>query len=112
MTPQPNKIKTFELRNKYKETSEDPMEYLEKRYQLFGLLGEGSFGKVLKARCLKTGQTVAIKHLIIEGKETFHSLKQVLAELQILRHLSACNNNVTSRLLDLLVISKSKISVK
>lgn len=55
-------------------------------------MGQGSFGQVVKAQDLKTGEFVAIKLIERVFEDAYHS-KKVLRELQILRQLSKIANN-------------------
>lgn len=54
------------------------------RYEIFNILGKGSFGQVVRAYDYKTQQMVAIK--VIRNKSRFH--KQALVEVKVLRHLT------------------------
>ena len=42
------------------------------QYQLFELIGKGSFGRVYKANSQKTGQLVAVKIIDIEESDTLN----------------------------------------
>ncbi|CAG9461229.1 unnamed protein product [Pedinophyceae sp. YPF-701] len=53
------------------------------RYEILGILGKGSFGRVVKALDHKTGTEVALK--VIRNKKRFH--QQALIEVKILEHL-------------------------
>ena len=57
-----------------------------KQYKIIELAGEGSYGKVYKAMCLKTDEIVAIKH-IIGFKEHDYDCVKLVREIQILRQL-------------------------
>lgn len=56
----------------------DPTEH----YELVEKLGEGSYGEVFTARDKRTGQTVAIKIIPIEGESS-----DIQREIQILKQL-------------------------
>ncbi|KAI9598519.1 kinase-like domain-containing protein [Syncephalis fuscata] len=58
-------------------------DHLQYRYQITEVLGQGSFGQVVRARDHKTGEWVAIK--VIRNKKRFHS--QALVEVKILECL-------------------------
>ncbi|CAN6927617.1 hypothetical protein Bca52824_080674 [Brassica carinata] len=59
-------------------------------YHAIELVGEGSFGRVYKGRRKYTGQTVAMKFIMKQGKsdKDIHSLRQ---ENEILRNLKHGN---------------------
>lgn len=61
-----------------------PSELFKGRYEFIKFLASGSYGDVCKARCLRTGQEVAIKriHDVFENKT---EPKRLLRELRILR---------------------------
>lgn len=67
-------------RGDYKEITNDHIVY---RYEVLGLLGQGSFGKVHRCLDHKTGKEVAIK--IIRNKKKFHH--QAAIEVKVLEHL-------------------------
>lgn len=58
-------------------------DHLAYRYEILKLLGQGSFGQVLKCIDHKTGQTVAVK--LIRNKRRFHA--QAMTEVNILQKL-------------------------
>ena len=49
--------------------------------------GKGQYGIVFKGRSLMTHRDVAIKYIMMDGEDPWQ-LKQVIAEIQILRKLS------------------------
>ena len=53
---------------------------LKDRYEMIKILGEGSFGQVMRARCQKTGGFVAIKLIKNVGADK-QSTKDVLREI-------------------------------
>lgn len=61
-----------------------PGDHIAYRYEILGVLGKGSFGKVLKCIDHKTGKLVAVKLII--NRKRFHM--QALVEADILRTLS------------------------
>ena len=60
-----------------------PHDHIRFRYEVFDVLGKGSFGQVLQCRDHKTGDMVAIK--IIRNKKRFHH--QALVEIKVLENL-------------------------
>lgn len=64
-------------------------EHIAYRYQQLQILGQGSFGSVIKCLDHKTHQTVAIK-MIKDSKKTH---KQMVLELDILKHLQLNGEN-------------------
>ncbi|KAI8084855.1 kinase-like domain-containing protein [Halteromyces radiatus] len=64
----------------YKIIRQDHLIY---RYEIMELLGQGSFGQVVKCYDHRTGATVAIK--LIRNKKRFHA--QALTEIKILQNL-------------------------
>lgn len=76
------------------------------RYQPITFLGEGTFGQVIKAKDLQTGQFVAIK-LIRDIFSNSYESRKVLREIMIMRQLTEMEDNVFSpRLRDILIPSK------
>ena len=59
-------------------------DHIAYRYEILGVLGKGSFGKVLKCIDHKSGKLVAVKMII--NRKRFHM--QALIEADILRALS------------------------
>lgn len=67
-------------------------DHIAYRYEIYSILGKGSFGQVIKCFDYKIGKTVAIK--IIRNKKSFHA--QALVETKILKKLSEwVHNNCT-----------------
>lgn len=67
------------------------------------LLGNGSFGTVVKAKKRSTDQFVAIK-LIKNFNHSSYKCRQVLREILILRKLSQSDTNYfTTKLLDIIL---------
>lgn len=64
-----------------------PPEVLQGRYEFQKFLASGSYGDVCKARCVRTGQNVAVKNVrdVFENKI---EAKRLLRELRILRVLT------------------------
>lgn len=58
--------------------------YVTSEYKIMELLGEGSFGQVVKAQHIKTGNIFAIK-LVRNIFDSLYECKKVLREIQILR---------------------------
>ena len=67
------------------------------------LLGQGSYGTVVKAQHITSGQIFAIKQVRGIFDRSF-STKMILREIQIMRQLTQMNNNYfTTKLLDIIV---------
>mgnify|MGYP000306367034 CR=1 FL=1 len=64
-------------------------------YEFLAPLGAGSFGQVMKAKHLKSGKIVAVK-LMKNLFDSQYSSKKLLSEIQILRKLTAAEDNVFS----------------
>ena len=62
-------------------------QFIAKSYALDGILGQGSYGTVMKGVCKVTGQPVAIKFISGFSKWDYDCVK-VIREIQILRKLS------------------------
>ena len=62
-------------------------QFIAKSYTLDGILGQGSYGTVMKGVCKVTGQAVAIKYISGFSKWDYDCVK-VIREIQILRKLS------------------------
>ena len=76
------------------------------RYELLEGLGAGTFGFVTKARCLASGEVVAIKMLTELCQDTYQA-KKLVSEIYILRKLSAVADNVfTTKLHDIILPGK------
>ena len=78
-------------------------EILLKDYKILELLGNGSFGTVVKALDRRFDKLVAIK-LIKNFNKTSYKCRQVLREIVILRKLSQSKENLFSpKLLDIIL---------
>ena len=64
-------------------------------FELLEICGEGSFGRVIKARHRSSKREVAIKQ-IGDAFDHQYSARKVLREIQILRKLTFMKNNVFS----------------
>ena len=64
-----------------------PWQFIAKSYTLDGVLGQGSYGTVMKGVCKATGQAVAIKFISGFSRWDYDCVK-VIREIQILRKLS------------------------
>ena len=64
--------------------------------------GEGSFGKVYKARDKMTNQVVAIKHIENIFKHNYHA-KKVARELALMIQLANEENIFSAKLLDVVI---------
>lgn len=84
---------------------------IAKSYTLDGVLGQGSYGTVMKGVCKVTGQQVAIKYINGFSKWDYDCVK-VIREIQILRKLSdmqkQANFFCTPEILDVLVPDTEK----
>ena len=81
---------------------------LPREYELLKHIGTGSYGEVIQAKNIITGQTVAIKLVKNSFKHTFQARK-IVSEIQILRQLSSMpNNRHTSKVLDFVVDPEQK----
>lgn len=56
------------------------------KYHILNKVGEGTFAKVFKAKCLKTSKIVAIKHIDNFAKNDY-GLVKTIREIQIMRQL-------------------------
>ena len=75
-------------------------------YNLEEIVGEGSYGQVIKGKCKKTSREVAIK-FIQNVCESDYDCVKVIREIQLLRKLTEIPNNVhTVELIDLLMCPK------
>ena len=61
-------------------------------YDLISELGKGQFGQVMKARCRKTNNFVAIKHIKLNS-EHYVNARLALGEIQSLKQLSKIPGN-------------------
>jgi serine/threonine protein kinase len=70
------------------------------------IVGEGSYGQVIKGKCKKSSRDVAIK-FIQNVCESDYDCVKVIREIQLLRRLTEVPNNVhTVELIDLLICPK------
>ena len=74
-----NDINTYQL----------PSNCFQSHYKIIEYLGEGSFGKVFKAREISTGKTVAVKKMSINQSE--HKYSNIIKEINLLKHLDHPN---------------------
>lgn len=81
---------------------------VKKDYKLIEIIGQGSFGTVVKAQTRVNRKYVAIK--LIEGiTKTSYTARKVLREVYILTQLSLKESNIfTSKLLDLIIPEETK----
>lgn len=71
-------------------------------YEIFDCLGQGSFGRVMKARHRQTETDVAIK-LLKNCFQNQYEAKKIVSEIQIMRKLSALKTNCyTARIFDVI----------
>ena len=77
-------------------------------YKILKFIGKGSYGQVVKARCLKSNQSVVIK-LINNVDQSPKLMKRTLREIKILGELSKVQNNIfTARLIDVFTTDLEK----
>ena len=74
-----NDINTYQL----------PNNCFQSHYKIIEYLGEGSFGKVFKAREISTGRILAVKRMSINHSEKKYS--NIIKEINLLKHLSHQN---------------------
>ena len=74
-----NDINTYQL----------PSNCFQSHYKIVDFLGEGSFGKVFKAREISTGKIVAVKKMSINHSEKKYS--NIIKEINLLKHLDHPN---------------------
>lgn len=73
----------------------DPWKLLSNKYQIKESLGIGTFGDVVKAKCLKSGKRVAIKLQKLDISNQYQ-IRKIAREIEILKHLSKLRSNVFS----------------
>ena len=66
-----------------------PLNCFQSHYKVIEYLGEGSFGKVFKAREISTGKIIAVKKMSINHSEKKHS--NIIREINLLKHLDHPN---------------------
>ena len=74
----------------------------KKDYKLLKIIGKGSFGTVIKAEKIDTGELVAIK--LVENLWNSVHVRAVLREIIILRKLTQMEDNgFTTRIIDIIL---------
>ena len=84
---------------------------VQDKYHLLELLGEGSFGQVVKAQHIATGKIYAIKLVTKVFKDEF-TARKILREIQIQRVFSKMERNIfTTKIFDIITpeIDLSKV---
>ena len=77
--------------------------HVKGEYQLLEVIGEGTFGMVLKAKHRKHGKMVAIKFIKYDTKDTIQ-LRYVIRELSLLRKFGSLKSNIfTTKLFDVVL---------
>ena len=77
-------------------------EQVFKKYAFIKKLGQGSFGTVIKAKNIQTGQKVAIK--LIKCLDHQYSVRKVFREIKLMRKLSEIQNNIfTTKVIDVIL---------
>ena len=90
-----------------KERLSSQWKVIRDKYKLLDVLGEGTFGKVIKARLRDTGKLVAIKFIEADFTQ-INPIRNVIRELQILRQFTLMKENIfTTKLLDIKLASKT-----
>ena len=74
-----NDINTYQL----------PLNCFQSHYKIIEYLGEGSFGKVFKAREISTGKIIAVKKMSVNNSEKKYS--NIIKEINLLKHLDHPN---------------------
>jgi serine/threonine protein kinase len=107
-----NALKTGEYKPNVKQLKEnnksefDPIwEDMSKSngFELKGVLGQGSFGTVMKAQCRESKNEYAIK-LIEQPFKNEYSARQLLREIKILRKFTEMESNIyTTKIYDIIV---------
>ena len=67
--------------------------FLKEDYKIIEIIGEGTYGEVVKGIRRETQQKYAIKCLIFDKSEAFR-LKCCIREIQILKYLSQMDQNI------------------
>ena len=81
---------------------------MTKNYKLLEVLGKGSFGMVVKARCRKNKEEVAIKYVNCKNNDVIE-YKNIIRELQLLTQFSEIDKNIfTTKLHDVIIIQEEK----
>ena len=77
-------------------------------YEPKRILGEGSYGQVMKAKCRSSGKVVAIKLI----KDVFSNVglpRYILREISLLHQLSRMPGNIfTTKLLDIIIDAQNR----
>ena len=85
---------------------------VKKDYKITEILGEGSFGTVVKGKHRATKKMVAIKFIKTDFKDLI-TCRNVIREISLLRQFTFIKNNIfTTHLLDVLVSSPDKETLK
>ena len=89
------------------EQSQHAWQYVTANYDVVQTLGEGSFGKVVKAINKETGEVCAIKY-IEDALFDAYEAKKLCREIQILRQLSKHKSNIhTVKMFDVIIPPKN-----
>lgn len=97
-TPKKQKPPTFKLGNIWG--------HMQPSYTLLKFKGEGSYGQVVQARHISSGQEVAIK-LVENIFKNHYETKKVLREIKLLRLLSDMGCKHVVKLIDLVLVKDS-----
>ena len=86
--------------------------HISKVYKLTKVIGEGSFGQVVKAKHRENGSVVAIK-FVKDDPSDIISCRNMLREISILSQLSEMKENTyTTQLLDIVIAGKDQTSIE